>query len=56
MPDLFEYIDDKLIDVSTFKQLCYRWNYQVMKKRPSKTQGHRAINDVVESIQEMKYY
>jgi oligoribonuclease len=56
MPKLFEYLSTKIIDVTTFKLLCYRWNYKVSKMRPYKAVGHRAINDIIESIEEMRYY
>ena len=56
MPELFDYLDYKIIDVSTFKLLGFRWNYKLMKNRPWKGKGHRAKDDILESIQEMKYY
>eukprot|EP00347_Sterkiella_histriomuscorum_P002448 403368109 len=56
MPNLVDYLNYKIIDVTTFKQLCWRWNQQVSKGRPRKAQGHRALDDILESIEEMKYY
>ncbi|CDW75820.1 exonuclease rnase t and dna polymerase iii [Stylonychia lemnae] len=56
MPNLFNFLSHKIIDVTTFKQLCWRWNNQVFKQRPKKLGGHRAHDDILESIEEMKHY
>merc|ERR1711962_1735060 len=47
---------DKIIDVSTIKELCRRWfpdDYQVV---PHKKATHRALEDITESIKELQYY
>jgi oligoribonuclease len=44
------------IDVSSLKELCRRWYPDVYKKRPSKREVHRALDDVRESIAELTYY
>ena len=56
MPHLSEFLSPKIIDVTTFKHLCRRWNYKVSQGRPKKKLGHRALDDIMESIQEMEYY
>jgi len=38
------------------KELCRRWYPDAYKGRPSKTEKHRALDDVRESINELKYY
>ncbi len=40
MPKLDDYLSYKIIDVSTFKLLAYRWNVKVMKTRPVKKNQH----------------
>ena len=56
LPELDQYLHYRSIDVSSFKELCRRWYPEVYKKRPGKTEKHRALADVEESIAEMRYY
>ena len=56
LPELDRYLHYRSIDVSSFKELCRRWYPVVYKGRPGKTETHRALADVQESIAEMKYY
>jgi oligoribonuclease len=56
LPELDRYIHYRSIDVSSFKELCRRWYPAVYKGRPGKSETHRALADVQESIAEMKYY
>ena len=55
-PSSTSYLHYRSIDVSSFKELCRRWYPAVYKKRPGKTEKHRALADVEESIAEMRYY
>ena len=50
MPHLTEFLSQKIIDVTTFKSLCRRWNNKVYQARPKKKLGHRAVDDILESI------
>jgi len=54
MSDLEKYFHYRHIDVSTLKELAKRW----VPKLPeiNKESKHRAINDIYESIEELKYY
>ncbi|EAT39328.1 AAEL008865-PC [Aedes aegypti] len=56
MPQLNEYLHYRIIDVSTVKELCKRWNGAVFSNCPPKKLVHRALDDIEESIQELKYY
>ncbi|XP_318057.4 probable oligoribonuclease [Anopheles gambiae] len=56
MPTLNEYLHYRVIDVSTVKELCKRWNQNVYNSSPPKKLAHRALDDIEESINEMKYY
>lgn len=56
LPELDRYLHYRSIDVSSFKELCRRWYPDVYKKRPSKTETHRALADITESIGELRYY
>jgi oligoribonuclease len=44
------------LDVSTIKELCKRWSTQVFNNVPMKKLNHRAKDDILESIDELKYY
>ncbi len=46
----------RIIDVSTLKELCKRWKPDIYKNQPVKQSAHRALQDIRESIEEMKYY
>ena len=55
-PSSTRYVHYRSIDVSTLKELCRRWYPAVYKHRPSKTETHRALADILESIAELAYY
>jgi oligoribonuclease len=44
------------IDVSSLKELCRRWYPAIYRKRPGKAETHRALDDIKESIAELRYY
>ena len=55
MPKLEEWFHYRNLDVSTLKELCKRWKPEVAKGL--KKQGkHEALADILESIEELKYY
>ncbi|CAH2041096.1 unnamed protein product, partial [Thlaspi arvense] len=56
MPDLASMFYHVLVDVSSIKALCIRWYPRENKKAPSKENKHRAMDDIKESIAELKYY
>lgn len=56
MPDLAKLFSHVLVDVSSVKALCIRWYPRAHKKAPAKKQNHRALDDIRESILELKYY
>jgi oligoribonuclease len=56
LPDLDSYLHYRSIDVSSLKELCRRWYPEAYKKRPSKTEAHRALDDITESVAELRYY
>lgn len=56
MPALESYVHYRMIDVSTVKELVQRW-YPAGHKMPrEKKQTHRVMNDIRESIEELRYY
>jgi oligoribonuclease len=56
MRELDDYVHYRSIDVSSFKELCRRWNPEVYRKRPNKSENHRALDDIRESIEELRFY
>lgn len=54
MPEIHEYLHYRHIDVSTVKSLAKFWYPKV--KFPKKDNAHRALDDIRESIEELKYY
>lgn len=56
MPKLDYFLHYRSIDVSSFKELCRRWYPEAFKARPKKLGNHRALDDILGSIDEMKYY
>lgn len=56
MPGLMELLHYRTIDVSTLKELSRRWYPYVYSNRPVKHGGHRALADIIESIDELRYY
>ena len=56
MPMLDAYLHYRMVDVSSIKELARRWYPRVYFASPPKHGGHRALADVKESIQELRYY
>lgn len=56
MPDLASLFSHVVVDVSSVKALCLRWFPRDNKKAPRKENKHRAMDDIKESIAELKYY
>ena len=46
----------RMVDVSTVKELARRWYPDVVAKLPAKKETHRALDDVRESIDELRWY
>jgi oligoribonuclease len=56
LPDIEEFLHYRSVDVSTIKELCRRWYPAVSKAAPEKKGGHRALQDIRESVAELDYY
>jgi oligoribonuclease len=56
MPDLDAYLHYRMVDVSSVKELARRWYPRAYFASPPKHGGHRALADIRESIQELRYY
>ncbi|HLR94594.1 MAG TPA: oligoribonuclease [Jiangellaceae bacterium] len=56
MPELTEHLHYRIIDVSSIKELARRWYPRAYFNSPAKQGGHRALADIAESIDELRYY
>ena len=56
LPDIENHLHYRSIDVSSVKELVKRWYPDIDLKRPRGQGSHRALDDIRESVREMKYY
>ena len=56
LPEIEDYLHYRSVDVSTVKELCRRWYPEVYKAAPEKKGGHRALQDIRESVSELAFY
>ena len=56
LPDIENWLNYRSIDVSTIKELARRWAPEAYKAAPQKAGGHRALDDIRESVAELAYY
>ncbi|HSS08699.1 MAG TPA: oligoribonuclease [Acidimicrobiales bacterium] len=56
MPEVENFLHYRSIDVSTIKELARRWYPDAYNNAPKKAGGHRALEDIKESVAELRYY
>jgi len=56
MPELDAYLHYRMVDVSSIKELARRWYPRAYFNSPDKHGGHRALADITESVNELRYY
>ncbi len=56
MPELVGHLHYRVVDVSSIKELARRWYPRIYFASPAKNGGHRALADILESIDELRYY
>jgi oligoribonuclease len=56
LPEVEEYLHYRSVDVSTVKELARRWYPEAVAGAPKKAGGHRAMDDIKESVAELRYY
>ena len=56
MPLVIDHLHYRLVDVSSIKELAKRWYRKAFEEAPVKHGGHRALADILESVQELEYY
>ena len=56
LPEIEAHLHYRSIDVSSIKELVRRWYPKIGQARPQKTGQHRALDDIRDSIEELRYY
>jgi oligoribonuclease len=56
MPRVESHLHYRNVDVSSIKELVRRWYPRVYYATPAKNGNHRALADITESIDELRYY
>jgi len=56
MPTLEAFLHYRIVDVSSIKELSRRWFPRAYFNAPAKRGNHRALADIQESIEELRYY
>jgi oligoribonuclease len=56
LPEIEDWLHYRCIDVSTIKELARRWYPEAVSAAPEKKGGHRALDDIRESVEELRYY
>lgn len=56
LPEIEEYLHYRSIDVTSVKELARRWFPESLGGAPAKKTSHRALDDIRESVEELRYY
>ena len=56
LPEIENYLHYRSVDVSTIKELARRWAPDVVEAAPRKETTHRALDDIRESVAELRWY
>jgi oligoribonuclease len=56
LPEIEDSLHYRSVDVSSIKELARRWYPQLNRSRPHKQGTHRALDDIRESIEELRWY
>ncbi|MFT4597066.1 MAG: oligoribonuclease [Paracrocinitomix sp.] len=56
LPEIEEFLHYRSVDVSTIKELARRWYPEALANVPRKDGGHRALDDIRESLKELRYW
>ena len=56
MPEIEDWLHYRSVDVSSVKELVRRWYPEVRADRPKKLGAHRALDDIRESVEELRFY
>lgn len=56
LPEIEEHLHYRSVDVSSLKELVRRWHPDVLSQRGWKQGAHRALDDIRESVAELRLY
>jgi len=56
LPEVEDFLHYRSVDVSTIKELARRWYPDALAAAPRKDGGHRALDDIRESLKELEYW
>jgi oligoribonuclease len=56
LPEIEDFLHYRSVDVSTLKELALRWAPEVVESAPKKETTHRALDDIRESVNELRWY
>ncbi len=56
LPEVENFLHYRSVDVSSVKELVKRWYPEVDAKRPHRPGNHRALDDIRQSVEELRYY
>lgn len=56
LPEIEAHLHYRSVDVSTIKELTRRWYPGLLDTVPRKATAHRALDDIRESIEELRWY
>ena len=56
LPEIENHLHYRSVDVSTIKELARRWYPSVIESVPKKATSHRALDDISESVEELRFY
>ena len=56
LPEIENFLHYRSVDVSTIKELALRWAPDVVERAPRKETSHRALEDIRESVDELRWY
>jgi oligoribonuclease len=56
LPDIENHLHYRSVDVSTIKELARRWYPDIIESVPKKATTHRALDDIRESVEELRFY
>jgi oligoribonuclease len=56
MNEIEEFLHYRCVDVSSIKELAKRWNPKALADVPVKKGNHRAMDDIKESVAELRFY
>ncbi|MDE0834163.1 MAG: oligoribonuclease [Acidimicrobiales bacterium] len=56
LPEVDGFLHYRSVDVTSIKELARRWHPEVVRSAPEKSGGHRALDDIHESLVELRHY